>query len=58
MYDENNDQIGTISINCTSDQVVEVLKTKFASTLSKADQKKFDDEIKKGRYVSLMIIRG
>ena len=50
-YDENNDHVGTISLNCTSDQVVEVLKTKFASTVSKKDQKKFEDQIKKGRWV-------
>ena len=40
-----------ISINCTKDQVVEILKSSFACTVSKADQKKYDDEIKKGRYV-------
>tara|TARA_Y100000114_G_scaffold126935_1_gene123451 strand:- start:102 stop:503 length:402 start_codon:yes stop_codon:yes gene_type:complete len=51
MYDENNDHVGTISLNCTSDQVVEILKTKFASTVSKKDQKQFEDQIKKGRWV-------
>ena len=51
MYDEDNKQIGMISINCTKDQVVEILKSSFACTVSKADQKKYDDEIKKGRYV-------
>ena len=51
MFDENNNQIGMISINCTSDQVVEMLKTSFACTVSKADQKKYEDEFKKGRYV-------
>ena len=51
MYDENNNQIGMISINCTKDQVVEILKSSFACTVSKADQKKYDEEIKKGRYV-------
>ena len=51
MYDEHNNQIGMISINCTSDQVVEMLKTSFACTVSKADQKKYEDEFKKGRYV-------
>ena len=51
MFDENNDQIGMISINCTSDQVVEMLKTSFACTVSKKDQKKLDDQIKKGRWV-------
>ena len=51
MYDENNDHVGTISINTTIDQVVEILKSSFACTVSKADQKKYDDEIKKGRYV-------
>tara|TARA_R100000808_G_C2036947_1_gene78232 strand:- start:36 stop:431 length:396 start_codon:yes stop_codon:yes gene_type:complete len=51
MLDENNNQIGMISINCTKDQVVEILKSSFACTVSKADQKKYDDEIKKGRYV-------
>ena len=51
MYDEDNKQIGMISINCTKDQVIEILKSSFACTVSKADQKKYDDEIKKGRYV-------
>tara|TARA_R100001086_G_scaffold159054_1_gene85220 strand:+ start:248 stop:649 length:402 start_codon:yes stop_codon:yes gene_type:complete len=51
MYDEHNNQIGMISINCTTDQVVEILKTQFACTVSKADQKKLDDKIKKGRWV-------
>ena len=51
MYDENNNQIGMISINCTSDQVVEILKSSFACTVSKADQKKYQDEFKKGRWV-------
>ena len=51
MYDEDNKQIAMISINCTSDQVVEMLKTSFACTVSKADQKKYEDEFKKGRYV-------
>jgi len=50
MYDENNNQVGMISINCTKDQVVEILKTEFACTVSKDDQKKYDDEIKIGRY--------
>ena len=51
MYDETNDHIATISLNCTSDQVVEILKTKFANTVTKKDQKKFENEIKKGRWV-------
>ena len=51
LYDEDNKQIGMISINCTKDQVVEILKTSFACTVSKADQKKYEDEFKKGRYV-------
>ena len=51
MYDEHNNQIGMISINCTKDQVIEMLKTSFACTVSKADQKKYEDEFKKGRYV-------
>ena len=51
MFDEDNKQIGMISINCTKDQVVEMLKTSFACTVSKADQKKYEDEFKIGRYV-------
>ena len=51
LYDEDNKQIGMISINCTKDQVIEMLKTSFACTVSKADQKKYEDEFKKGRYV-------
>ena len=51
MYDENNDHIGTISINTTIDQVVEIMKSKVSSVVSKANEKKLDDQIKKGRWV-------
>jgi hypothetical protein len=51
MYDENNDHIGTISINTTIDQVVEIMKSKVSSVVSKAEEKKLDDQIKKGRWV-------
>tara|TARA_Y100000004_G_scaffold130554_1_gene147233 strand:- start:131 stop:535 length:405 start_codon:yes stop_codon:yes gene_type:complete len=51
MYDEDNNHVGTISINTTLDQVIEVLKNKCSAVLSKANEKKLDDQIKKGRYV-------
>ena len=51
MYDENNDHVGTISINTTIDQVVEVMKSKVSSVVSKANEKKLEDQIKKGRWV-------
>ena len=51
MYDENNDHVGTISINTTIDQVVEIMKSKVSSVVSKADEKKLSDQIKKGRWV-------
>ena len=51
MYDEDNNHIGTISINTTIDQVVEIMKSKVSSVVSKANEKKLDDQIKKGRWV-------
>ena len=51
MYDENNDHVGTISINTTIDQVVEIMKSKVSSVVSKANEKKLSDQIKKGRWV-------
>jgi len=51
MYDENNDHVGTISINTTIDQVVEIMKSKVSSVVSKANEKKLGDQIKKGRWV-------
>ena len=51
MYDEDNNHVGTISINTTIDQVVEIMKSKVSSVVSKANQKKLDDQIKKGRWV-------
>ena len=51
MYHENNDHVGTISINTTIDQVVEIMKSKVSSVVSKADEKKLNDQIKKGRWV-------
>ena len=51
MYDENNDHVGTISINTTIDQVVEIMKSKVSSVVSTANEKKLSDQIKKGRWV-------
>ena len=51
MYDENNDHVGTISINTTIDQVVEIMKSKVSSVVSKANEKKLGDQIKKSRWV-------
>ena len=51
MYHENNDHVGTISINTTIDQVVEIMKSKVSSVVSKANEKKLSDQIKKGRWV-------
>jgi len=51
MYDENNDHVGTISINTTIDQVVEIMKSKVSSVVSKANEKKLSEQIKKGRWV-------
>ena len=51
MYDENNNHIGTISINTTTEQVIEVLKSKFSCVVSKANQKKLADKMNIGRYV-------
>ena len=51
MYDEKNNHVGTISINTTTDQVIEVLKSKFSCVVSKANQKKLTDKMNIGRYV-------
>ena len=51
MYDENNNHVGTISINTTTEQVIEVLKSKFSCVVSKANQKKLADKINIGCYV-------
>ena len=51
MYDENNNHVGTTSINTTTEQVIEVLKSKFSCVVSKANQKKLADKINIGRYV-------
>ena len=51
MYDENNNHVGTISINTTTEQVIEVLKSKFSCVVSKANQKKLANKINIGRYV-------
>ena len=51
MYDENNNHVGTISINTTTELVIEVLKSKFSCVVSKANQKKLADKINIGRYV-------
>ena len=50
MYDEDNNNIGVISINTTSDQIVEILKNKLANTVSKKDAKLLKDDINHGRY--------
>ena len=39
MYDENNNHVGTISINTTTEQVIEVLKSKFSCVVSKQIKK-------------------
>ena len=51
MYDENNDHVGTISINTTIDQVVEIMKSKVSSIVTKAKEKKLGDRTKIGRWV-------
>ena len=51
MYDEDNNHVGTISINTTTDQVVEIMKSKVSTVVSKANEKKLSDQIKKGRWV-------
>ena len=51
MYNEDNNHIGTISINTTTDQVIEVLKSKFSCVVSKANQKKLADKMNIGRSV-------
>ena len=50
MYDENNDHLGTISINTTSDQIVEILKNKLANTVSKKDAQLLKDDLNHGRF--------
>ena len=52
MYDEDNNHIGTISINTTTEQVIEVLKSKVSSVVSKAKENKLlSDKKNIGRYV-------
>ena len=51
MYDEDNNHIGTISINTTTEQVIEVLKSKVSTVVSKAKEKKLGDKPNIGRYV-------
>lgn len=52
MYDEDNNQVGTISINTTTEQVMEVLKSKVSSVVSKAKENKLlADKKNIGRYV-------
>ena len=51
MYDEDNNHVGTISINTTTDQVIEVLKSKFSCVVSNANRKKLTDKMNIGRYV-------
>ena len=51
MYDKNNNHLGTISINTTTDQVVEILKSKVSSIVTKAKEKKLGDRTKIGRWV-------
>ena len=51
MYDKDNNHFGTISINTTIDQVVEIMKSKVSSVVSKANEKKLADKMNIGRYV-------
>jgi len=52
MYDEDNNHVGTISINTTTEQVIEVLKSKVSSVVSKAKENKLlADKKNIGRYV-------
>ena len=51
MYNEDNNHIGTIPINTTTDQVIEVLKSKFSCVVSKANQRKLAEKMNIGRYV-------
>ena len=51
MYDKNNNHLGTISINTTTEQVVEILKSKVSSIVTKAKEKKLGDRTKIGRWV-------
>ena len=51
MYDEDNNHVGTISINTTTYQVIEVLKSKFSCVVSNANRKKLTDKMNIGRYV-------
>ena len=51
MYEKNNNHLGTISLNTTTDQVVEILKSKVSSIVTKAKEKKLGDKPKIGRWV-------
>ena len=52
MYDEDNKQIAMISINTTTEQVIEVLKSKVSTVVSKAKENKLlADKKNIGRYV-------
>ena len=52
MYDEDNNHVGTISINTTTEQVMEVLKSKVSTVVSKAKENKLlADKKNIGRYV-------
>ena len=52
MYDEDNNHVGTISINTTTEQVIEVLKSKVSTVVSKAKENKLlADKKNIGRYV-------
>ncbi len=52
MYDEDNNHVGTISINTTTEQVIEVLKSKVSTVVSKAKENKLLADVKNiGRYV-------
>ena len=53
MYDKDNNHVGTISINTTIDQVVEILKSKVSSVVSKPKEKILSEKglDKKGRWV-------
>ena len=52
MYDEDNNHVGTISINTTTEQVIEVLKSKVSTVVTKAKENKLlADKQNIGRYV-------
>ena len=57
MFDEDNKQIATYSINCTSDQVVEMLKIHSLVLFQKLIKRNMKTNLKKVVTYSLMIIQ-